>query len=78
MNIEVDIYLLSRVELLVLISVISRVDDLDTAAFACCNEKIPETVGTIIVGANTANRIIAKDVLLMLWCCGVKMIGVVN
>jgi hypothetical protein len=37
------------------------------AAFACCNEEIPETAGTtIIVSANAASRIIAKDVLLML------------
>jgi hypothetical protein len=34
-------------------------------AFACRNEEIPETAGTIIVIANAASRIIAKDVLLM-------------
>jgi hypothetical protein len=42
-------------------------DDLDTAAFACCNDVIPETAGTIIVIANAASRMIAKDLLLMLW-----------
>jgi hypothetical protein len=40
-------------------------DDLDTA-FACCNDVIPETAGTIIVSANAASKIIAKDVLLIL------------
>src|SRR5215831_11681013 len=36
-------------------------------AFACCNEVIPEIEGVMIVSANAASRIIAKDVLLMLW-----------
>jgi len=35
-------------------------------AFACCNEEITETAGTIIVSVNAASRTIAKDVLLML------------
>ena len=41
-------------------------DDLDTAAFACCNDVIPETAGTIIVSANVASKIIANDVLFIL------------
>jgi len=40
----------------------------EVAAFACCNEEIPEIAGTIIiVSANAASKIIAKDVLLKLW-----------
>ena len=40
----------------------------EIVALACRNEEIPETAGTtIIVIANAASRIIAKDVLLMLW-----------
>jgi len=44
----------------------NEVVDLCTPAFACCNEEITETAGTIIVSANAASRTIAKDVLLML------------
>ena len=44
-----------------------EVDDLGKAAFACCNEEIREAACRIIVCANAASRIIAKDVLLMLW-----------
>jgi hypothetical protein len=44
----------------------NEVDDLCTAAFACGSEEIPETAGTtIIVSANAASSIIAKDVLHM-------------
>ena len=44
----------------------NEVVDLYTPAFACCNEEITETAGTIIVSVNVASRTIAKDVLLML------------
>jgi hypothetical protein len=47
----------------------NEIDNLGTAAFACCNEDIV-TAGTIIVSAKPASRIIAKDVLLMLWLDG--------
>ena len=46
--------------------VCSNIDDLGTVAFACCNEDISESAGTMIVSANATSKIIDKDVLLML------------